>query len=228
MGLWLRLRPFLLFRGDMATITDLRPQRARRERISVYLDGDYAFSLAADVAASLAVGQELDEGALHALQAQEAVRSAYDRALRYLTYRPRSEWEMRRYLQQREVPDEAAEEVMRRLRRQGLLDDCEFARYWVENRQAFRPRGRRMLHAELRRKGVERAALEPALETVDEEAGALQAARPMAQRLADADSEVFRRRVLGHLQRRGYGYEVARRVLARLSKEVRGTADDGL
>lgn len=119
------------------TITALRFQKRNKNRVNVYVDGQFAFGLAAIEAAHLRVGQTLGDGDVARLQRQDEVERAYERALNFLSYRPRSEAEVRRKLREKNVEDEVIEVVVERLTRTGLLDDREFARYWVENRLQF-------------------------------------------------------------------------------------------
>ncbi len=85
--------------GHMAgTITRLAFQKHAADRVNVYLDGQYAFALPALEAARLRVGEYLDDEAIARLQAQDERQKAYDRALRYLSFRPRSQAEVRRNL----------------------------------------------------------------------------------------------------------------------------------
>lgn len=184
------------------------------------MDGKYAFSLQEMVAARLTIGQELTEEDVHHLQELDTIEQAYDRALRYLSYRPRSEEEMARYLEGKGLAPEQIESVLNRLRCANLVNDQEFARFWVENREAFRPRGRLALRAELQQKGIDRRAVEAAISAVDEEAGAIKAAERYVRRLADLDRQRFFQRLLGFLQRRGFGYEVSWRVTERFWQQI--------
>ena len=97
-------------------------------------------------------------------------------ALRYLTARPRSERELRDRLRQRKVGEMVIDRTVEQLRARGLLDDFTFAQYWVDQRVTFRPRSRRMLEMELRRKGVDGTAIEDATLDMDDEAEAYRAA----------------------------------------------------
>jgi len=81
-------------------ITGLRFQKHTAERVNVYLDGHFAFGLPAIEAARLRVGQELSEAEIERLRALDAEQKAYDRAVRFLAFRPRSEAEVRRHLAQ--------------------------------------------------------------------------------------------------------------------------------
>lgn len=193
-------------------ISALRQQQRRKDRANVYIDGEYAFSLQKVIAARLHVGQVLTRDEIRALQAEDAVELAYERSLRYLSYRARSTEEVRRYLARKEVPAEVAERVIERLQRARLLDDAAFARQWVENRETFRPRSKFALRMELREKGVPSRMIEAATEGLDEEASARRAADRKAQQLARYDEDTFRKRLLGYLARRGFGYGIARGV----------------
>src|SRR5260370_42444234 len=88
-----------------------------------------------------------------------------DVALRFLAQRPRSEHEVRRRLRRAGVAEAAEEAVISQLRQNALVDDTAFAEYWVEQRQSFRPRGARLLRAELRQHGIDTRAAEAAAET---------------------------------------------------------------
>src|SRR6266511_1165867 len=95
--------------------------------------------------------------------------AVYERAVRFLAARPRSVAEVRRRLRTVGIEDAAVQQALARLGDEGLLDDKQFAAYWVEQRLAFRPRGPRALSFELRTKGVSRDAMEPALESAQAE-----------------------------------------------------------
>ena len=156
----------------MKKITGIEAQKRTPNRVNIYLDGDFAFGLARIVAAWLRVGQELSEEKIEQLQAAEARERAFQQAMLFLSYRARSESEIRTNLRKHEYPESAIEETIARLRQNGFANDDQFARAWVENRITFRPRSRRMLAMELRQKGLDDETVQSAVETVDDEASA--------------------------------------------------------
>jgi len=203
------------------TITALRFQKRNKNRVNVYLDGQFAFGLTAIEAAHLRVGQTLSDDDVARLRMQDEVERAYERALNYLSYRPRSEAEVRRNLRKKNVEDEIIKTVVERLTRAGLLNDREFARYWVENRLQFNPRGARALRHELWEKGVPAPIIADTLVDFDEEAAARKAAEAGARRLAHLEPRDFRRRLGAYLARRGFSYAVIEPLLEEMLEAAR-------
>ena len=94
----------------------------------------------------------------------DSFQKFYDRVLRFLSFRPRSEKEIRDYLKRprkrrsrskQEPIDEATiEKIVSKLKDQGFINDGEFAKWWVEQRQGSKPRGARVIRMELKQKGI--------------------------------------------------------------------------
>jgi len=196
-------------------ITALEPQKHSSERVNVYLDGEFAFGLALSAAVSLHLGETLTDPEIAALKATDEVERAREKALNYLSYRPRSEAEVRRYLEEREFSPQTVDEVIERLCQVGLIDDDAFARFWVEDRSRFRPRGERALAQELRQHGIAPAVITKALGDYDAVAAAETYAREQARRLAGLPPEQFRRRLAERLARRGFAYDLIEDLLTR-------------
>jgi len=203
-------------------ITALVFQKRNPERVNVHLDGHFAFSLAAVETARLRVGQFLSAQEIAELQERDAAERAYDRALTLLSYRPRSAAEISHRLCEADFPPSAIEAALARLERAGLVDDAAFARYWVENREQFRPRGRRMLRWELRQKGVPDRIIDKVLAPLDEMASALRLTRERAPRLRHLDEATFRRRLSAYLARRGFPYAIITDVVLQVWEELAG------
>ncbi len=210
-------------------ITALTAQKRNRERVNVYLDGEFAFGLARIVAAWLQVGQELSEERIVDLQAEDQRESAYQQALRFIQYRERSEAEVQRYLKENKVPEETAGYVMERLKRSGLVNDTRFAQAWVDNRDEFHPRSRRALAYELRQKGIDPDAIQSALDEHDDEEMAYQAAIKQFRKFKNLEWTEFRQKMLAYLARRGFSYGTAAPAAARVwaeQSEERLSGDD--
>lgn len=184
--------------------------------MNVYLDGAFAFGLAYSAAANLRIGQILSSDEIAALQAQDNVEKAYGSALHFLAHRPRSQAEIQRRLETKGYTQEVVNQVVERLSAVDLINDEQFARYWVEQREAFRPRGHLALRQELQQKGIAREDIEAALADVDETNAVQQAAEKKARQLANFPEMEFKRKLGQFLQRRGFPYESVRTVVDEL------------
>jgi regulatory protein len=205
----------------MRTITAIEVQKKNPNRVNIYLDDQFAFGLSRINAAWLKVGQQLGEEKISALQQSDAREAALQKALLYLGYRSRSVDEVRKNLEKHETPAEVIDETIARLERENLIGDANFAREWVENRSTFRPRGKRALSFELRRKGLSETVIRETLDGgIDEEALALKAARDYAGRLQGLEWKKFREKMGGHLGRRGFGFDVIVPVTKKVWEET--------
>ena len=188
------------------TITALKFQKRNKERVNVYLDGEYAFGLNAIEAARLCKGQVLSDAEITTLKAEDEQNRAFDQAVRFLSYRPRSRVEVERYLSGKGFVGELVANVVTRLEHANYLDDEAFARFWVENRERFKPRSQRALRYELRQKGVSNQIIARVLNGLDDEAAAWHAVEGRLSRWANLSREELRKKVTGYLSRRGFDY----------------------
>ena len=205
----------------MGKVTDLPIGRSREKRVNVFLDGKFAFSLQAEVAVKedLQVGQELSASQVEALTSSDRFQRCLNAATRYLSYRPRSESEVRGQLQRRGFDSENIEAVLAKLKEQGLVDDVAFAQFWKDNRESFSPRSQWLTKLELRRKGIAIETIDAVVGTIDDGDSAYRAALNKVRRLPLSDYQAFRHRLGEYLRRRGFGYEVISHALERVWQE---------
>lgn len=188
-------------------ITALKAQKRNHQRVSVYLDGDFAFGLSRIVAAWLHVGQELSTEKIAELKIEDELEFAYQRAIRYIGYRMRSVSEVQHKLKQQDIDTVVIENVIERLQKSGLLNDLSFAQMWIENRSEFRPRSHRMLAVELKKKGIQSDIISQIIEeTTSDEILAYTAAKKQARKYKHLEWQDFRRKLSSFLARRGFSY----------------------
>lgn len=191
-------------------ITALEAQKYNQDRLNIYLNGEYAFSLDVMTAAHLRVGQHLTDTEIAELQKTDGVARAFEQAVRFLATRPRSMYEIRRKLHEKQTPAPTIDTVIERLVALGYVDDLAFARAWVENRQAFRPRSTAALRAELKTKGIEEAVIRQVLHEVDNSDTALRLARQKVGSWRGLDTYTLRQKLSSYLIRRGFDYDTVR------------------
>jgi regulatory protein len=129
-------------------------------------------------------------------------------AARFLAARPRTKWELERRLRRAGAEDAVVEATLTRLARLGYVDDAGFARWWAEQRDRHSPRGRRLVEAELRQRGIPRALIE---ELRDEEL-----AEPALDREALPGTEAERARIALQRHLRGRPLPTDRQALQRV------------
>lgn len=156
-------------------------------------------------------------------------------AARFLGSRPRTRWELERRLRRAGASDDVVDVTLNRLASLGYVDDVAFARWWAEQRDRHAPRGRRLVEAELRQRGVPRDVLEqlrdaeiaePALDAeglpaseADRARAALE--RHLRGRPVPTDQSALRR--LGaFLVRRGFTPELVRSTLRQAADNASG------
>jgi regulatory protein len=136
----------------------------------------------------------------------------------YLANRPRSVAEIRRHLRSKRYDDEAIDGAIDRLRAQRYVDDLDFAKYWIEQRSRFRPKGDRALVSELTNKGVARETIDIAMGEGPAETEADRARRAISRpsaRWQTLEPAERKRKIHAYLAARGFDYGVIEEVIAR-------------
>ncbi|MEI7555503.1 regulatory protein RecX [Candidatus Chlorohelix sp.] len=226
------------FQGS-GTITSVVIQKTDPERVNIFLDGAYAFSLTAILSAEqrLIAGKSLDADAVAKLQSADLYHRALSSALNMLSRRAHTEAEIRNKLKRAypEISTSTIERVIVRLKELKYLDDGEFARMWVQSRTSYAPRGRLLIKRELSAKGVKEEQIEEAVNNVLatpqenddgeertlEEQQALELARRKARSLSGEDWAGFYRKLGGFLARRGYNFSIIKEVVREAWKEIK-------
>lgn len=211
-------------------ITALEAQQKREGRVSVFIDGKFAIGLFDDVVLTLGlrIGQQITPERLEEIARAETLRKAIEDAYNLLSYRSRAEKELADRLQRKGYEEDVIAQVLEKLRSAGYLNDEAFARSWVEGRG--KTRGRRALTHELRQKGVDSETVSRTLADAksddgEQESARLAAVRKVGEHPLDGSREA-RAKLAAFLQRRGFGWDTIRPVLAELYRVRDGDESD--
>lgn len=213
-------------------ITKIERQKNARHRVSVYLDGEFAFGADEELvyAFHLETGARLDSAAIARLKNEDSYHKARDAAMRFLARRKYSMREMRTRLERKGCDPAAADRVIDHLRSIALLDDADFARAYVRDRRNLRPAGRRVLEIELRKRGIAREIISTVLRELADDASEELSARLLAARylprVARLEPAAKRSRLYQFLLRRGYDPDAIRRVLSAALNDAEGEEND--
>lgn len=195
-------------------ITDIKAQVKTAGRYSIFVDGRYSFSLSdtALLDEGVKIGQELDVAEVKRLRQVSSDDKLYGNTLRYVAMRPRSEWEVRTYLQRKNSPAPLAEQILNKLSLDGALDDVKFAEAWVRSRRLLRPTSKRKLQQELRAKHVGDEVIRQALqEESGNEQSALQELITKKRKQSRYQDDI---KLTQYLLRQGFNYEDIKSALA--------------
>jgi len=200
----------------MPVITTIKPQR-NKKRVNIYLDSKYGFGIDLEtfVKLGLKVEQELGEDEVEKIVKKAEFQKSLDKLLRYATLRPRSGREVNDWFRKRKVHESLHKKLTSKLKTLDLLEDEKFARWWVDQRLSFRPRGKRALESELIGKGIDRTIIKTVLsETdVDEVGIATELIKKKKYKWDKLPLIEAREKKSAFLARKGFGWDVVKKAI---------------
>lgn len=215
------------------TVTRVAQQQRDPERVSVFIDGRFAFGIAYALAveAGLRKGLYLSAEAQAELLERQRAFGARAAALDFLSHRARTTAEVRRALLRKGYDADVADDTVAALVAAGYLDDAAYAAAYVRGRFAGRGHGPARLRQDLAQRGVDRALIDAALAALEAEEDLAEAVRHHAERrwralAAEPDPAKRARKTLDFLLRRGFAYDLAREALERLRADEPEAPDD--
>jgi len=215
-------------------ITSIEPQKRRKGRFNIYVDGQFSFALDENLLAKnmLAVGKSLTDDQIEKLIKENEAGKLFDASLRFLSYRPRSEKEVGDFLVKKIARVEnikfteasqspVISQIITRLKKQSFLDDEEFAEWWVKARTSSQPKGPYLIKRELAGKGIDKEIIEKAISKIKNQ-------RELGYKVIHKKLETWKnltnlelkKKVYEHLARRGFDSKTINEVIAQIVKKV--------
>ena len=201
------------------TITQIAVQKKRKNRCSIFLNDEFAFGLDQDVVLrfGLKKGDILDDKRIEEILLSEERKSAKDRALKFLSYRDRSEKEILTKLKDVGYDESVIKWIINDLKRLKFIDDKRFASSFAQTQMITRPMGEFFLKRELKQKGVATELIEQTIEKVYQEKDQLTVATELAEqrkkRFKNLDELKVKKRVSDFLLRRGFSWDIVSHIL---------------
>ena len=217
-------------------ITKIERQQRHPHRVNVYVDGEFAFGIHEEVLIKLGLrkGDGLQPQAIKEIESAEEFNLAKEKALRLVSYRLRSEKELRSRLEEKEFHPTIIDRTIEHLRTIGILDDNKFAFAFVNNLLMRKPAGKTLLQRELRSRGIPSETIQHVLQEKlgdqEEQDLALEAVRKLLKRYQSSsgqtDEKKQRQRIANFLARRGFGWSTINFVLKTLVQHQVTTSDE--
>jgi len=201
------------------TITQIIFQKRNKNRCSIYLDEEFGFGLHLDVALKFGLkkGDILTDEQIEEILFAEDRKKAFERALRILSYRDRSEKEMRTKLSKAGYDEKIINLVVKELKRLQLMDEEKFARNYAKTKMVTRPAGEFLLKRELKQKGISDEIIEETLKEIYQEKDQSQVAVELAKKkklqLKNVDVKKAKKRMSDFLMRRGFNWEIVSEII---------------
>ncbi len=204
------------------TITALTVQKKNTNRVNIFLDGVFSFGLYINNATHLKVGQTLAQDMIDKLLRDDQIEDGYQKALRFLAYKPRTKFEVVKKLRKNGLQEDIITVVIDRLNEKNYVNDFQYAKDWVENRSITKPRSKKLVKWELKNKQISEEIInEVTGEMLPEEKLAILAAEKYARRLSGFEKDIFKRRLSGYLLRRGFSYATVNATVQKIWNDLR-------
>ncbi len=203
----------------MAKITNIKQQVKNKERLSIFVDKKYSFSLSTwqFTSAGLKVGSEITDKELAELQADSDFGKFYDRTLMWALLRPRSSWEVKDYLRRKTDDEGLQTAVYEQLVNKKYIDDEDFAQRWVNNRRLLKSVSKLKLRQELLKKRVSKEIINQTLETDETDE------QEVLKELIEKKRRITRyrddRKLMEYLARQGFRYGDIKEVMDAINSE---------
>ena len=200
----------------MPEVTLLKAQK-NGKRVNVYLDGVFGFGIDLDnlVLSHIKIGTELTDEEVEKIVRKAEFQKTLDKLLKFAMLRPRSEREIDEYLRRKKVHESMWEDLFEKLKHFELLDDVKFAKWWVDQRLAFKKISGKVLKFELGRKGIDKNTIDDVLEVtpINEEKMAKELLERRAYKWEGLDPKIAKQKKFQYLAGKGFDWEVVKKII---------------
>lgn len=209
----------------MQVISKITRQKNNKERYNIYLNEKYAFSVDEStlIKFGLTKGKILDDFEMDEITYEDEISKAFNRALNYLSYQMRSEYEIKKKLLEAGFGESVILEAIRKLERLGFLNDETYSKALLETKKKTAKKGPKAIKQDLIKKGIDKQTQEKVLETFTYEEQ-LEIAMQLAEKTVRTNSKKtpsqIKQKIQEVLSRKGYSFEIIHEVLDQIDIEL--------
>lgn len=201
-------------------ITSIEPQKKKSNRFSIFIDGEYTFSLEDIDLVKLALkeGQEITSVDIEFYKQNYEFSKAFDKALRYVSFKRRTKSQIEKKMIELGYDENTVEKVIYKLNEFKYLDDEQYAEDYIKDRINMRPSGKRLIAMELKNKGINENIIIEKIEAteIDEYGMAYALAQKKVTRIQKLDRKELQK-IYAFLMRKGFASDIIMRVLREIS-----------
>lgn len=209
----------------LPTISKIMRQKNNPERYNIYIEDKYAFAVDESILIKYQLSKDkvLEDWERDEIVFDDEVRKAFNKALHFLSFRMRSEHEVKKKLLDAEYGEAVVLEAIQKLYNLGFLNDETFSKALLETQKKTGKKGPRAIQQEMKKKGIEKSLQEEVLDSYTEE-DQTQIAQGLAEKIANQQSSKTPRQVKQKIQdtllRKGYSYGIISKVIAEIEFET--------
>lgn len=200
-------------------ITDIQVKKNNINRRKLYIDNELFIEIDDLIISDLDlyVGKEVTDELIEKIQQKEALTKARHDTIRFLSYRPRSEWEISNKLKKKKYPIFIIEKTIYWLKEKNLINDRQFALIWIKDRLTNKPLGKLRIRKELYNKGIDSEVIESTVNSFfkndeDELELAYQLIERRKNSLRLKNVQLEPQKIINLLKNRGFSYYVINHI----------------
>jgi len=205
---------------EIIIISAVEPQKKKKDRYNIYSGGEYICSLSAEsiVTYGIKEGIQIEEEDLQEAINADNTRYAFDSAVKMLSFKMRTEDEIRKNLKEKKIDDVSIDTAIGKLKDYGYVDDKAYAKEFVESYVASGRFGKKVVEYKLREKGIRDAIADEAMQiyTEEDELSIAQKQYEQMQGKYECEEKFSKRsKIYAALMRRGFSFDIINSVLSK-------------
>lgn len=208
-------------------ITKIEDQKRNKDRVSVYIDDQFAFGIEKEIAIRYNVneGISITKDFIDDVLFMEEEKKSFNYALRLLSYKQRSEKELFDKMVTKGFDPSVISKSIERMKELDLIDDKNYAKSLVLDRINFRKWGIKLIQLDLLKKGISKAIIEEVIENhsdaIDEYQIAYDLAKKKVASYKKYDTKNKSQKLSMFLGRKGYNYDIISKVVREVVNELK-------
>ncbi len=204
---------------EKCVISAIEPQKKKKDRYNIYVDGEYAASLGAEALVTFGIieGSAIQMSMLQEAVSKDNAQYAFDSAAKLLSHKMRTRSELAGRLKEKNIEEQAVESALDKLASYGYVDDAAYAKEYVQGAVHTGRWGRKAVEYRLKEKGLEQSVIDEAMELYteeDEKENARRQLQTAAARLKNDDKRKQKQKIYAALARHGFDYGVISTLLS--------------
>jgi regulatory protein len=147
-------------------------------------------------------------------------------AIRYLSYQPRTIFEVKRYLKKKKFNNGMILKVIDFLIEKQYLDDKAFAKLFIESKVKYKAKSKFAFRYELKNKGIKSLIIDNILSDYNDFDLAVKSLERKVKLWHNLETEKFKKKTMNFLKYRGFNYDICMSVLNHFKEQRNDLNED--